>query len=70
MEILNNYSFTEDEEEESELKYFRIIEEIRDKNPELFERIKRLPKKARSAKVFSDLSTEEPKINFAITLRT
>ncbi|MFN3307558.1 MAG: helicase-related protein, partial [Candidatus Kapaibacteriota bacterium] len=43
----------EDEEEESELKYLRIIEEIRDKKPELFEKIKRLPKKARSAKAFN-----------------
>ena len=40
----------DEEEEESELKYLKIIEEIRDKNPELFEKIKRLPKKARSAK--------------------
>ncbi|MGC8979825.1 C-terminal helicase domain-containing protein, partial [Caldisericum sp.] len=46
--LLSKKTITEDEEEESELKYFRIIEEIRDKNPELFERIKRLPKKARS----------------------
>ncbi|WP_353686069.1 helicase-related protein [Thermodesulfovibrio sp. 3462-1] len=68
--LLSKKTITEDDGEESELKYLRIIEDIRDKNPELFEKIKRLPKKARSAKVFSDLSTEEPKINFAITLRT
>ena len=36
--------------EESDLKYLRVIEEIRDSNPVLFEQIKRLPKKARSAK--------------------
>ncbi len=36
--------------EESELKYLNIIKDIRDKNPGLFEKIKRLPKKARSAK--------------------
>jgi len=36
--------------EESELKYLNIIKDIRDKNPQLFEKIKRLPKKARSAK--------------------
>ncbi len=40
----------EDEDEESELEYLTAIREIRDKNPDLFERIKRLPKKARSAK--------------------
>jgi len=35
---------------ESELKYLNIIKDIRDKKPHLFEKIKRLPKKARSAK--------------------
>lgn len=41
----------EDEEEVTELKYFQVIKEIRDENPDLFDRIKRLPKKARSARV-------------------
>ncbi|HQK35223.1 MAG TPA: hypothetical protein PK074_10895, partial [Spirochaetales bacterium] len=40
----------EDETEESELKYLQMIKDIRDKKPELFEKIKRLPKKARAAK--------------------
>ena len=40
----------EDEIEESELKYLNIIKDVRDKKPDLFERIKRLPKKARSAR--------------------
>ncbi|MFQ5675334.1 MAG: helicase-related protein, partial [bacterium] len=40
----------EDETEESELKYLHVIKDVRDKNPELFEKIKRLPKKARTAK--------------------
>ncbi len=48
--LISKKTITEDEEEESELKYLKIIEDVRDKNPELFERIKRLPKKARSAK--------------------
>jgi len=47
----------EDEAEQSELAYLKVIEEIRDKNPDLFEKIKRLPKKARSAKKL--LGTEE-----------
>jgi len=42
----------EDEEEESELKYLKIIREVRDNNPELFEKVKRLPKKARTARMF------------------
>ena len=37
--------------EESELKYLHVIKELRDKAPDLFETIKRLPKKARTAKV-------------------
>ncbi len=51
--LLSKKTIIEDEEEESELKYLRIIEDIRDNNPELFEKIKRLPKKARSAKLYS-----------------
>jgi superfamily II DNA or RNA helicase len=45
----------EDEEEESELEYLTEIREVRDKQPELFSRIKRLPKKARSTKFVSTL---------------
>lgn len=41
----------EDEENESELKYLQIIKSIRDKKPEIFEKIKRLPKKARTTKL-------------------
>jgi superfamily II DNA/RNA helicase len=41
----------EDEEEESELEFLTEIREVRDKQPDLFTRIKRLPKKARSTKL-------------------
>ena len=41
----------EGEEEESDLKYLSIIRDIRDTNPDLFEKIKRLPKKARTARI-------------------
>jgi hypothetical protein len=40
----------EDEEEDSELKYLTFLRDIRDNNKELFERVKRLPKKARTAR--------------------
>jgi superfamily II DNA/RNA helicase len=40
----------ENEGEESELKYFNIIKEIREKNQGLFNKIKHLPKKSRTAK--------------------
>ncbi len=39
-----------DEAEESELKYLQVIRDIRENDPELFEKIKHLPKKARTAK--------------------
>ena len=52
--LISKKTISPDEEEESELKYLRVIEDIRDKNPELFEKIKRLPKKARAAKEFPE----------------
>ncbi|MEG2172543.1 MAG: helicase-related protein [Desulfovibrionaceae bacterium] len=39
----------EENEEDSELKYLQIIRQVRDDTPDIFERIKRLPVKARSA---------------------
>jgi len=47
----------EDEEEESELEYLTEIREVRDQQPELFARIKRLPKKARSTRLVSAQSS-------------
>ena len=48
----------EDEEYESELKYLKIIKDIRDKDPNLFDKIKKLPKKSRTAKKHSSQSDE------------
>lgn len=39
----------EEESEDSELQYLQVIRQIRDNNPKLFEKIKKLPLKARSA---------------------
>lgn len=50
---LNNkrsYQGEEEEEELSELEYLKLIRTIRDEEPELFEKIKRLPKKARTCR--------------------
>ena len=44
----------EEVHEESELKYLKLIRDIRDHDPDLFESIKNLPKKARTAKKNSD----------------
>jgi len=46
----------DDETESSDLKYLHVIREIREKDAELFEKIKRLPKKARTAKSNIDFS--------------
>jgi superfamily II DNA or RNA helicase len=48
--LISKQSILGEEVEESELKYLNIIKDIRDKKPDLFEKIKRLPKKARSTK--------------------
>ncbi len=44
----------EDESEESELKYLQVIREIRDNDPDMFEKVKCLPKKARTAKLHNN----------------
>ena len=44
-------------EERSELEYLQVIRDIRDKNPELFEKIKRLPKKARTGRRLPETTT-------------
>jgi hypothetical protein len=41
----------EDDEQESELEYLQLIRTVRDEQPQLFERIKRLPKKARAGRI-------------------
>jgi superfamily II DNA or RNA helicase len=54
----------EDEPEETELKYLTEIREVRDKQPALFARIKRLPKKARSTRAWPPLRGIRPEIAF------
>jgi len=46
----------DDEALESELKYLQVIRDIREKDPDLFEKIKNLPKKARTAKENNDFT--------------
>ena len=48
----------EDQENESELKYLHIIRGIRDNDPDLFEKIKNLPQKARTAKKYLPVLSE------------
>ncbi len=50
----------EDEGERSELEYLQKIRDIRDNDPGLFERIKRLPKKARSGRAWPTGGDAEP----------
>jgi len=44
----------EDDNQESELKYLQVIRDIRDNNVDLFYKVKKLPKKARTAKKYQD----------------
>ncbi len=48
----------EDEAETSELKYLTLIKDIRDSDEDLFEKIKRLPKKSRSGKQYHVAASE------------
>jgi superfamily II DNA/RNA helicase len=48
----------EDEEEKSELKYLEVIRDIRDNNQDLFDKVKRLPKKARTARSMDERDTD------------
>ena len=59
-----------DETELSELKYLNIIKGIRDKKPELFEKIKHLPQKARSAKTLSNRTSKDIAEDFENSLIT
>lgn len=60
-DTLNSKSLYTDEDEEgdSELKYLEMMRDIRDNNPDLFDRIKNLPKKARSGFKDETLNEEE-----------
>lgn len=49
----------EEEEGDSELKYLEMMRTLRDEQPDLFEKIKRLPKKARSGRLVGDLSVDQ-----------
>jgi len=65
--LLSKQTLIGEEDEESELKYLRVIENVRDNNPEIFEKIKRLPKKSRSAKISGDISIENVSYPFLLT---
>ncbi len=55
----NRQTYTgEAEAGDSELKYLDMIRTVRDEQPELFEKIKRLPKKARSGMLQSQVSQD------------
>ncbi len=59
-----NKDLSEDEEGSNpELAYLAIIRQIRDNDPTLFEKIKRLPKKAKTGKI-SDKISDEATISF------
>jgi superfamily II DNA or RNA helicase len=54
----------EEAQERSELEYLQIIRDIRDKNPDLFTRLKHLPKKARSGKKNPNIELDKTLVSF------
>ena len=50
-ELLSKETIEGQDEPDSELKYLQEIRLLRDENPALFEKVKRLPKKANGAKI-------------------
>jgi len=65
--LLSSKTLNQDDEEESELKYLRIIENIRNNDPVLFERIKNLPKKARSSRYYKTSLIEPATLGSLLT---
>lgn len=55
----NKRSYDGEEEGDSELKYLEMMRTIRDEEPDLFEKIKKLPKKARSGFQKSDIEENQ-----------
>uniref|UniRef100_A0A831UEP4 Helicase n=1 Tax=Geobacter metallireducens TaxID=28232 RepID=A0A831UEP4_GEOME len=49
----------EEEEGDSELKYLEMMRNLRDNQPELFDKIKHLPKKARAGRLVDGLSADQ-----------
>ncbi len=56
-DIINSKAMVEDEDGslDTELKYLKAIQKVRDENTKLFELVKNLPRKARSAKELSNI---------------
>ncbi len=56
----NKKSYTgEDQEGDSELRYLEMIRKLRDENPDLFKKIKELPKKSRSGFKSQDIDSNQ-----------
>ncbi|MDD5021834.1 MAG: helicase-related protein [Endomicrobiaceae bacterium] len=60
--LLNSQDQFEDNIENTELKYLEVIRNIRDNNTELFNKVKNLPKKVRTAKLYQN--TQDNLITF------
>lgn len=61
--ITNKDTFNEDNEEFSTLKYIQILEELRDNDPAYFNKIKNLPKKARTSRAYN-INSENKLVTF------
>jgi superfamily II DNA/RNA helicase len=57
-------TYTGETEQRSDLEYLQIIREVRDERPDIFEQLKRLPKKARSGKKSLDAGRKNSLVTF------
>ena len=53
-----------DEDDQSELAFLREIEKVRDKDPKLYQRVKNLPRKARTARLAVDSADAESLLTY------
>ena len=49
----------EGSDEVSELRYLKIIREIRDRDEDLYQKIKQLPQKSKSGRIFNDIAADQ-----------
>lgn len=58
LDKLQSFHDNDFEETESELKYLKLLRKVRDESPEIFNKIKMLPKKARSGSLSANVNEE------------
>ena len=58
-QLSDKETYEGEEDEESDLEYLQVIRKVRDEDPDLFDRVKKLPIKARSGRHTQDAEVED-----------